>query len=201
MDGWLYRKIDRLATRTGWLHGPAVAYAKDGIVLFAVLLLVAWWRARSHADLRREAGIGWAAASALVSLAAAQLIGRAVDRARPYRAIPHAAHVLISKTADFSFPSDHATAVGAVALGLWLTDPTVGKVAIVLALLLALTRVYVGAHYPGDVAAGLVVGALIAFIGARPATRLFEFVLERIGRLPGMSWITGSREADGGRLE
>ena len=194
MDTWLYRKINRLAAHTGWLHGPATAYAKYGIVLFGVLLAVAWWRARDHADLRREAGIGWAAASALVALVAAQLIGRAVDRARPYRAIPHV-HVLISKTADFSFPSDHATAVGAVAVGLWLIDRTIGKVAVVLALLLAVTRVYVGAHYPGDVAAGLLVGGLIAVIGARPATRLFELVLDRIGRLPGMSMITGRREA------
>ncbi len=36
-------------------------------------------------------------------------------------------------------------------------------------------------------------------LGARPATRLFELVLDRIGRLPGVSLITGRREAGGRR--
>jgi undecaprenyl-diphosphatase len=38
-------------------------------------------------------------------------------------------------------------------------------VSLVLALLMAFTRVYVGAHYPGDVLAGLVLGAVVSLAG------------------------------------
>ena len=42
MDNGLLRWINRLANRTGWAHGFFTAYAKYGIVLFAVLLIVAY---------------------------------------------------------------------------------------------------------------------------------------------------------------
>ncbi|MFD3498909.1 phosphatase PAP2 family protein [Streptomyces sp. NPDC058676] len=64
---------------------------------------------------------------------------------------------------DWSFPSNHATIAGAAAVtlalvrrtALWLTAP--------LALLMASSRVFVGVHYPHDVAAGLALGAAVAF--------------------------------------
>ena len=74
-------------------------------------------------------------------------------------------HVLVDKTTDFSFPSDHATVAGAVAVGLLFANRRWGIVAAVLAALMAFTRVYVGAHYPGDVLAGLALGGLVAAIG------------------------------------
>ena len=41
-----------------------------------------------------------------------------------------------------------------------------GIVASALAIVMALTRVYVGAHYPGDVIAGLALGGAVAAAGA-----------------------------------
>jgi undecaprenyl-diphosphatase len=91
-----------------------------------------------------------------------------------------AAHLLVSKTADFSFPSDHATAVGAVAVGLLLFRRPLGLTACVLALGMAFARVYVGAHYPGDVVAGLVLGGVTAAAVRPLARRLLVPVLQRL---------------------
>src|SRR2546428_463519 len=74
------------------------------------------------------------------------------------------AHVLVARTTDFSFPGDHATAVGAVAVGLLLTRRRLGIVMAAFAVLMAFARVYVGAHYPGDVVAGLALGGVTAFV-------------------------------------
>ena len=76
-----------------------------------------------------------------------------------------AIQLLVHKTTDFSFPSDHATAVGAVAVGLLFTNRRWGTIAAVLAIVMAFTRVYVGAHYPGDVLAGLALGGTVAAVG------------------------------------
>src|SRR5947209_13560098 len=124
----------------------AVGDAKYGIVLFALLLLAGWWRARAAGDTDAIAAVLWAAAGCLLALGLNQILGHAFGRARPYASMPDF-HVLISRTCDFSFPSYHAVAVGAVAAGLWLADRALGWVAVVLALLLAAARVYVGAHY------------------------------------------------------
>ena len=100
----------------------------------------------------------------MVALAVGQLIGGAIDRARPYETMSNI-HVLVDKTTDFSFPSDHATVAGAVAVGLLLTSRRWGIAATVLAILMAFTRVYVGAHYPADVVAGLALGGAVAAAG------------------------------------
>ena len=161
MDTNLFWWINRFATRTGWAHGFFTAYANYGIVLFAALLIVTYLGARYHGDLRALVGSVWAAAAALIALGIGQLIGGSIDRARPYEAMS-GVHLLIDRTTDFSFPSDHATAVGAVAVGLLFTDKRWGTIGAVLAVTMALTRVYVGAHYPSDVLGGLALGGFVA---------------------------------------
>lgn len=183
IDASLYRVVNRFADRTSWAHGAAVAEAKYGIVLFALLLLAGWWRARAAGDTDAVAAVLWAGAGCLVALGLNQLLGHGFDRARPYASMPNA-HVLISRTSDFSFPSDHAVAVAAVAAGLWLADRALGWVAVVLALLLAASRVYVGAHYPGDVAAGLLVGALVIVVAGLAALPLLRALVHRLDRSP-----------------
>ena len=164
MDNSIFQWFNRLAQHTSWAHGFFRFYANYGIVLLGLLIVVAYVDAWRTGDLRTEAWSVWAGGAALAGLGLAQLVGGAVDRARPYTTIPGVL-VLVDKTTDFSFPSDHATVAGAVAVGLWFANRRWGTVAIVLAVLMAFTRVYVGAHYLGDVLAGLALGGLIALAG------------------------------------
>ncbi|HPU40279.1 MAG TPA: phosphatase PAP2 family protein [Microthrixaceae bacterium] len=164
MDSSLYRWINRLADRTHWAHGLFKANAGFGIALFAVLLAISYVDGRQHDDLTAVAASVWAGAAALVALGIGQVIGGAIDRARPYQTMTNV-HLLVDRTTDFSFPSDHATAAGAVAVGLLFANRRWGIVASVLAVLMAFTRVYVGAHYPGDVLAGLALGGIVAAAG------------------------------------
>src|SRR4051794_9723620 len=117
MDASTFRWINRFADRTGWAHPFLVGFAKYGIAIFAVLLVLAYLDGRRRDDIHAVAATVWAAVAAVVALGIAQLVGGAADRARPYDAMT-GVHVLIARSADFSFPSDHATAAGAVAAGL-----------------------------------------------------------------------------------
>lgn len=51
MDNSIFRLINRFANRTGWAHGLFTSYAKYGVVLFALVLVVAYLEARQHGDL------------------------------------------------------------------------------------------------------------------------------------------------------
>ena len=162
-----FRWINQLADRTGWGQGFFTAYAKYAIVLFAALVVAAYLDSRRHGDASAVAGSVWAGGAALVALGVGQVIGGSIDRARPYEALTDV-HLLVHRTTDFSFPSDHATAAGAVAVGLLLTNRGWGHIAAVAAVvMMAFARLYVGAHYPGDVLAGLRLGAWLSRTPAR----------------------------------
>jgi undecaprenyl-diphosphatase len=159
-DRW-FDAVNHLARQTPWLHGPARVYAGYGVVVFAALLLWSWWLARRDGDPARVAASVSAPVGALIALGVNQLLVRSIAEPRPYTALPRSL-VLVSRSTDPSFPSDHAVMAGAVAVGVLLANRRLGVATCALAVLMAATRVYVGAHFPLDVVAGLVVGALIA---------------------------------------
>jgi undecaprenyl-diphosphatase len=158
-------------------------YAQTGIAVFGALLVIACLRARQRDDQRSLTAAIWAGLAALAALGIGQLIGQAVDRARPYGTLANV-HLLIDKTTDFSFPSDHATVAGAVAAGLFLANRRLGVIASVAALAMAFARVYVGAHFPGDVMGGLVLGAAVAVAGSYLVTPLLRRLTDRLTASP-----------------
>jgi undecaprenyl-diphosphatase len=183
MDRSVYRWINRLADHTAWAHWFFRAYADYGIVIFAALLVAALWMGRRDGDHLEVASAVWAAAATLVALGLGQIIGSTIGRARPY-AVMTDVHVLVARTTDFSTPSDHATMAGAVAAGLFLANRRWRLMATAAALLMAFTRVYVGAHYPSDVLAGLALGAVVAVIGWFAFVPLLDALVVRLSRTP-----------------
>jgi membrane-associated phospholipid phosphatase len=164
VDTDLYRAFNDFQTDTTWLNGIALFYAKTGgPLLLALLLLAGVVVARRH-DLEKVARAGWAGLSTFVAVGLNQPIVHAIDKARPYVTL-HDVHLLGTPSADPSFPSDHATLAGATIAGLFLVDRRLGWIATAAGLLLCLDRVYIGAHYPGDVVAGLAAGAVVAIDG------------------------------------
>jgi undecaprenyl-diphosphatase len=140
-----------------------LAYAAYGVVIFAALMVAALVVAR-HRSTRDLAATGWVPLAMLLALALNQPLGRLVGEARPYDAHPGILR-LVDPTTDFSFPSDHSVMAGAVAAALLLAHRRLGTAAVAAALLLAFSRVYIAAHYPWDVAAGLLFGAAVALGG------------------------------------
>ncbi len=130
------------------------------MTLLAVLFFVRGkWR-----SVNGRHGVVAAGFSALLALGVAQLLADWVSRPRPYVAHAADAHLFIARSADPSFPSDHATAAFAIAVALLLRHRKAGILALGLAVLVSVGRVAVGTHYPTDVLAGAAIGALAALI-------------------------------------
>ncbi|MEU5727272.1 phosphatase PAP2 family protein [Micromonospora sp. NPDC047738] len=178
MNNRLFLEINDLARATPWLHVPMAGYAKYGVMLFAVLLLAGWWVARGAGE-RMPAAV-WAPVGMLLAVAGNQAIVSAVHEPRPYTTLPGIL-VLADRSADPSFPSDHATMAGAVAAGLLLVSWRLGLLAAVAAAVMGFARIYIGAHYPLDVLAGFAVGATVTLLGYLIARRPITAGLNMLG--------------------
>ena len=92
------------------------------------------------------------------------IIKNLVARTRPYDLI-EGLRILTVKPDDFSFPSGHSGASFASAAALYRTLPRRwGVCLIVLAALIALSRLYVGVHFPTDVICGTIIGIILGLL-------------------------------------
>lgn len=82
-----------------------------------------------------------------------------ICRLRPKDALPNINTFNISLD-YYSFPSGHTTAIFAIAVTLSLNIQTLIPICLPIALLVGITRLYLGVHYPSDLLAGVVVGSI-----------------------------------------
>ena len=147
-----------------------------------------------------DAGIFWIAAAVVLllipkqrkaglSMGIALLIGLVVcnmilkpwvGRIRPYDyQLEHfgkTIELLVATPHDYSFPSGHTIASFEAAVALTVHNRKLGIPAMILAVLIAFSRMYLYVHYPTDVLASVVLGTAIAFLGCFIAKNLFSLL-------------------------
>jgi undecaprenyl-diphosphatase len=112
-----------------------------------------------------------------LSLAIGFLVGNlflknVVARIRPYDLNPDFP-LLIGKLHDFSFPSGHTLASVEAAVSIFLYNKKFGTPAIILAVLIAFSRLYLYVHYPTDVLASLILGVGVAVVSFVAVGKLY----------------------------
>jgi len=155
---------DATLTSIAWVVTEAGSFVLLAPLSIAFLLLRRWKRPADDVAL-----LVIAAGSALLPFVVKLIV------ARPRPTIGNLSHL-----SSLSFPSEHTTQAAAIYLAIAIMlSQTLARgwreaaiaIGVVIALAVAWSRVYLGLHYPTDVAAGLVLGwswALLVFHWARP---------------------------------
>lgn len=156
VTGWL----NALAGRNPLIDASMVLVSKWGVPLLIAAVAAQWWAGKRDRDRHIIVAAGL---SFILGLAINQAILLFFQRLRPYEL--GLTHLIVARSNDPSFPSDHATATFAIA-GAFLFHQAKwrGLAFLGAALVVSLSRVFIGTHYVSDVVGGAATGLFAAGI-------------------------------------
>ncbi|GGI96293.1 phosphatase PAP2 family protein [Streptomyces brasiliensis] len=171
LDGPAYTDVVRLAhSSPDWLDDSVTVWSAYGLAVFALLMTVGWWRARRVSPVAALTALA-VPLSVVAAFAVDAGLKLLVREDRPCRGLGASTLAACPAPGDWSFPSNHAAVAAAAAVALFFVSRRLGAVAVVAASAMSVSRVWIGVHYPHDVVAGVVVGALVALLSMRVLRR------------------------------
>ncbi len=145
------------------LHGsvadavfPVLTYLGEAGAVWILTALILLFFCRT-----RTTGVLMLAAMLFTFVSGELILKNIVCRPRPCHAFPDIP-LLIARPDSYSFPSGHSGSSFAAATILFLRHRKWGVAVLVLAALIAFSRVFLFVHYPTDVLAGTLLGVLFA---------------------------------------
>ena len=151
--------------------------------MFVFATMALWFLDRPGARYRWKLACLSGLTAAGLGLVVSQFITHLWQRPRPFAAHPVETLLLVPPSHEPSFPSDHAVAAFAIAFTVVFIGRRLGALFLAGATIVALSRVFVGLHYPGDIAGGAVIGLLSAWIVLRFGGRHFEPIIRWLSYL------------------
>lgn len=156
MDYKIFQSINQFAGKSSFLDQFVILFSLYGPILFGLVLVWLWFSKKGNKDENRKIVL-LAFTVAVITLGIDKVIELSYFRPRPF--VNNTVTMLVEKSnLDPSFPSNHSAGAFALALTILWKRRRVGVILLIAAFSMALSRIYIGVHYPLDV----IVGALIA---------------------------------------
>jgi undecaprenyl-diphosphatase len=158
MNENLFLLINLLAGHSHLLDLTMIALAKGGVYLFILTEVYLYF----FKNRKNEAVFAFYAV--VVGLFMAFLTGLFYFHNRPF--MDGIGKMIMYHAPENSFPSEHTVFMSSIAfMFLYLKNMrALGAILLVIAIISGLARVFVGVHYPFDIAGGIIIGAISAYI-------------------------------------
>lgn len=104
-----------------------------------------------------------------------KIIKEIVHRIRPCNVLPNV-RTPLGFNGTFSFPSSHAVNNFAAAFFIYILFPNLKWALFITASLIAISRVYVGVHYPSDILGGAIIGSAFGYVFGIAALKLDLYI-------------------------
>jgi undecaprenyl-diphosphatase len=165
--------------------GQDAAVAFNATAFFVLIATVGllWFVARPGGSLRPKIAAASAAAAAALALLGNVVLGQFWYHSRPFVGHPHRTLLLVHHAADNSFPSDHASVAFAIAFAVMAVYRRFGLALLIAAAAIATDRIFVGVHYPVDVATSLMVGLSSALLVTVAGRAVIRRAVEQLSKL------------------
>jgi len=158
IDLQIFFWINSVAGKVSVIDFVAIFCAKYLYILMGIVVLSYIFVGRDYLSKRKNQLMVVSGLASVITgrLVIVEIIKRVVDRPRPF--VDNVVTQLVQYEPNFSFPSGHAAFAFALAGAVIIYNKKVGLWLILVALLISLSRVYVGVHYPFDILVGGLIG-------------------------------------------
>lgn len=164
MDEYLFRKINSVTGQFSLLDFFMIFVSKKIRYVYIIILVIMWFR-------NRKITIN-AVLSVVITLLINIIIRSFYFKARPF--LKHRVGILIPSAVDSSFPSKHTLLAFAVTTSILLYQRTFGLIMLGLSFLTGLSRIWMGHHYPSDIAGSAIIGTLTSIV-IHKTSNFFKF--------------------------
>ncbi|PGX89802.1 undecaprenyl-diphosphatase [Bacillus cereus] len=152
-----FRAINDLGKQYSSLNSTMVFLA-EYMVYFLGLIIIIYWFTQSRKNKMMII-------QAMVAFVTAEIIGKLAGKFhlnyQPFAVLPDV-NKLVDHAVDNSFPSDHTILFFSICFSFWLVRKKTGSLLLTLAFCVAISRIWVGVHYPFDVVTGALIGIISA---------------------------------------
>jgi len=170
MDLYIFNLINGLAGKSAWLDKLGIFFAYYfEYILVAVLLFLLIFRFKKDVKMVLIAFV-----CAVVSrFVITSSIRHFWFRPRPF--LTEKVNLLVNYDGkEASFPSGHASFFFALSTVLFLYNRKLGILFYLFTILITLSRIFIGIHWPSDVLAGALIGIFIGWLGFKIINKKYE---------------------------
>ncbi|RST71282.1 undecaprenyl-diphosphatase [Siminovitchia acidinfaciens] len=159
VDYQLFDMLNQFAGQNHLLDQTVMLFSKYGPILFG-LVFVWLWLSKSGNPIDNRKIVLYALTITIIVLGINKVIELMYFRPRPF--VTYTVNLLSDKvSSDPSFPSNHSAGAFAMACALFWYRRKIGSVLLIMAFFMALSRIYIGVHYPLDVTAGAIIALIV----------------------------------------
>ncbi|EJQ37428.1 hypothetical protein IEE_05214 [Bacillus cereus BAG5X1-1] len=154
-----FRVINDLGKQYSFLN-PIMTFIAEYTIYFLGLMIVFYWFTRTN---KNRMMVIQAMSAFVVAEIIGKIAGKLHSNYQPFAVLPNV-NKLVDHAVDNSFPSDHTILFFSICFSFWLVHKKVGWLWLVFAFCVAISRIWVGVHYPFDVATAAVIGIFSALL-------------------------------------
>lgn len=183
MDWSIFHALNGALRHQDGGQDAALAFNASAIFVLVAVAGLFWFVGRPGGSPRPKLAALSAAMSGAVALLLNFLLGRMWFHDRPFVDHPRLTLLLVHHAPDNSFPSDHASLAFGIAFAIAAFYRPAGLLLVLCAAAIAIDRVFIGVHYPIDVASSVGVGVVAAWLVAKPGRPIISAAVELISRV------------------
>ena len=169
MNYWLFSLINDMANQSFVLDALMIVISKVVPYIYIFILAGLYMQGFRTRNFKLRGESFATGVLFLICLLGSFILGSMFYENRPF--VDHTVVLIVNHAADASFPSDHAVGTMALACGILYYRWNLGTWMVYGSILVGISRVFVGNHYPGDI--------LGAFILVWILTALYNKLLRR----------------------